>query len=236
MKALYDLTRDVASFNIFPWLVMAKAAGASEIVFNPAPKGTEKYPRDVLQRRYESIIKPAPALVGLPWSEGHEGERLPGKNFREFVAWLSEGNRFTPLRAPRHPGAKGFTVTLRQTARAPNRNSNREAWTLFAAETGAHVIPDYDDAPLSLAQRLDLYSGAEMNYFVTNGPAYLCWLAGLPCTIFVRQFEHYYHDAMGFLSGTQLPGSRPDQRHVWADDTLGHIRVAHRRFVQCTAA
>lgn len=236
MKALYDLTRDVASFNIFPWLVMAKAAGATEIVFTPAPKGTEKYPRDVLRRRYESIIKPAPALVGLPWSEGTEGERLKGKNFREFVAWLKDGHRFAPLRAPRHPGAKGFTVTLRQTARVPARNSNRPAWSQFAAETGARIIPDYDDVPLLLADRLDLYAGAEMNYFVTNGPAYLCWMAGLPCAIFVRQFEWYYLESMGVPTGSQLPGSRPDQRHVWADDTLDHIRAAHRRFVQRTAA
>ncbi len=69
---------------------------------------------------------------------------------------------------------------MRNTQRSPTRNSDEKTWREFAAEIGARVIPDYEDEPIHLHERMALYAGAEMNFFDTNGPIILCFMSEAP--------------------------------------------------------
>lgn len=185
MKALYSLTRHVAGFDFFNWMVLARADGAEEIVFDVRAPKVDKWARETVRRRYESILQPGPALAGLPWSEGIRGSNRWQAHCSGIVQFLAAGRNFRPLTSPRPP-ASGveYTVTLRRTERTPSRNSDEAVWRAFAAQIGAQVIEDYELAPIGLHERIALYAGARMNFFVTNGPGMLCMFTPYPAAIF----------------------------------------------------
>ena len=226
MRALYDLGKMIASFNFFEWLLLAQAAGAKKIVVNVSSPKTNKWEKETVRRRARSIILPGPALAGLPVEIGEEGVQpvsLPAS--AALVSHWKRGGKFRRLETVKPAGNERYTVTLRNTQRANGRNSDEDAWRVFADEIGARVIEDYDVVPIHLHQRMALYAGAEMNFFVSNGPAILCSFTEYPCMIFDC------HHARGSLKAAcigeweQYPWMLAGKQYaIWELATLENIR------------
>jgi hypothetical protein len=222
VKALYPLSRFIAGFDFFPWLVMQKAAGATEIVFDTRRPRTHKWPLETVMRRFESILWPGPALLGLPCSIGTEGAQLAPYHQSDLIRLVRAGLQVPRLRSVLPPGKERYTVTLRRTERGASRNSREPDWRAFADEIGARVIEDYDVEPIHLHQRMALYAGAEMNFFVTNGPVMLCFLSEYPAMGFDVQNSHMVKIGVPF--GEPYPWLLPQQRQIYEPDTLEVIR------------
>lgn len=220
MKARYPLSKKIAGFDFFPWLVLQPDAGYDEVVFDASNPKTDKFTMGEVHKRYESILKPGPALLGMKWSEGQEGQVTKGGQ-QALVDHCKAGGKFPRLKSVLPPGKERYTVTLRTTRRWPNRNS-REDWITFAKEIGARVIPDYDVEPMHLHERMALYAGAEMNFFVTNGPVMLCFLSEYPAMGFDVQNSPMI--PLGIPMGEPYPFLLPQHKQVYEPDTLPVIR------------
>jgi hypothetical protein len=224
MIARYDLQYELAGFDFYEWLPVAAANGAAEIVFGTKVYRESIWPVEVLRKRFETIIAPGPALLGLPCREGDDGERVGSSKLKDFVAFVRR-NPFPRLRSVRPPGSARYTVTLRhQVRKSPYRNSNVLAWRQFADEIGAVVIEDYDDKPILLHDRVALYAGAEMNFGVSCGPTFLCSITEYPCMIFNWVNQRKFHEKCGLRYGEQMPWFGKDQIAVWELDDLSTIR------------
>ena len=180
MKALYSLNSKIAGFDFFFWLAAQVRGGATEIVFDITHPNTKKWDRATVMRRFDSIVKPGPALAGLPYSFGREGYQLGAYGQRAFLKTFAAWETFPRLRSVLPPGNEQYTITLRNTERSPTRNSDEKTWREFAKEIGARVIPDYQDQTIHLHDRMALYAGADMNFFDTNGPIILCFMSEAP--------------------------------------------------------
>lgn len=225
MKALYSLSTKIACFDFYAWLVMQAAYGATEIVFDKANPKTAKWPRDVVLRRFESILWPGPLLLGLKCSIGTVGVQLAPYHQRDLIRLSRAGVQFPRLKSVLPPGKERYTVTLRNTGRSPDRNSNEAEWRKFAAEIGAHVIPDYDDYPIPLYERMALYAGAEMNFFCANGPSILCFLSEYPAMLFDAQNSTL--TSSGLPLGEKYPFCLPQHFMVYEPPTM---EAVHRHF------
>lgn len=221
-RALYRLSEQIAGFDFFTWLVLQKAAGFEEVVFDPINPKTDKFMRAEVARRYESILKPGPALAGMKMSEGSKGARASGGQ-QELVDYCRAGGLVPRLSSVLPPGSERYTATLRTTRRWPHRNSREEGWRIFAAEIGARVIEDYDVTPIHLHERMALYAGAEMNFFVTNGPVMLCFLSEYPAMSFDVQSSPM--TPLGIPMGEPYPFLMPDRHfQIYEPDELEVIR------------
>ena len=225
----YDLSRELISFDFYGWLVRVKSLGATEITFDTSPQLVTPWSPEVVRRRFESIIAPGPALLGLPSREGSDGERLGVGCSR--LGHLVKAAKLAPLPRLKSlwlPAHERYTVTLRQQKRkSPFRNSNEYAWRTFAEEIGAFVIEDYDVKPIHIYQRMAFYAGAEMNFGVSNGPMVMCSLSDYPCMVFANGRGSDQREVMrkyGMPYGTNAPWCGPEQFMLWDDDDLGTIR------------
>lgn len=238
MRALYDLGKYLTSFNFFEWLVQAEANGATQVVFDIRGIRGDKWPTDLARKRFYSICEPGPALIGLPHEVFDGSTQLPTRakdiatpGGKALVDFWKAGRRFKRLRSVRPPGPERYTVTLRRTQRSPPRNSDEPVWRDFALEIGACVLPDYDDAPIHLHERMALYAGAEMNFFVSNGPGILCSFTEYPCMLFNT---HHARESLlddGMADGEQYPWLLANQRAIWEEATPESLRrhFAHWR-------
>lgn len=224
MIARYDLQYELATFDFYNWLVMSAADGATEIVFGTKHYRDSIWPREILRKRFETIIAPGPALLGLPSREGDDGERRRTSKLKEFVTFCRE-RKFPRLRSVLPPGSARYTVTLRkQRRKSPFRNSNEAAWRIFAKEIGAVVIEDFDVRPISLHDRVALYAGAEMNFGVSCGPTFLCSLTEYPCMTFNHGSLRPFLEKIGLRFGEPMPWCGENQITVWERDDLNTIR------------
>ena len=224
MRALYDLARKIPSFDFFSWLVMAKALGASKIVIDASYPKTDKWPELQVMERVRSILLPGAALAGLPVVEGANGEDVAGARIEDLVQFMAVGRRIERLRTVLQPGMARYTVTLRKTQRAPGRDSNESAWRAFAADIGALTIEDYDARPIGLHERMALYAGAEMNFFVNSGPSHLCVLGGYPAMIFCGHVCTSLFRRCGLPVGGKWPWMTRGQYLIWEPDELPVLR------------
>lgn len=224
LRALYDVSLDIVGFDFFNWLVRAAGDGATSVVFRDTFVKTNKWPEATAKRRLRSILQPGPALVGLPASVGNEGRNLWSAHLGKLVRDVRAGKPIATLESVLPPGNAHYTVTLRNTQRAPLRNSNAPAWRAFAAEIGARVIEDYDDVPIGLHERMALYAGAEMNFFVCNGPMHLCSLSPYPLMCFAADKAIGAFENSGIAFGGQYPWMRENQRFIWEPDEPAVIR------------
>jgi hypothetical protein len=228
MIACYDLAVELLSFDFYGWLVARKAEGATEIVFDTSKFGPSIWPTEELYRRFDSIIAPGPALLGLPSREGKDGYRgTVGASRLNHLVAAARSSTLPRLRSVLAPRSARYTVTLRQqTRKSPYRNSNEMAWRQFAGEIGALVIEDYDVKPISLHERVALYAGAEMNFGVASGPMFLCTLTPYPCMSFAwgRGIQEVVLTKYGMPRGTNMPWCGSDQFTFWHSDELEIIR------------
>ena len=219
--ARYPLATELNGFDYFGWQAQVVQAGATEIVFDT--RGVADL------RRFHSIIQPGPNLIGLPSSVGTDGEVMASSRFRYLAEFARGCTTFKRLRSLLPPASWTYTVTLReQTTKTPERNSNLQAWTTFAAEIGALLIRDFDRERISLYQRMSIYAGARMNFFVASGPNVLCALSEYPCV----GFGWGWNWGNGFLekAGIRYQDNMPwcdvarNQFTVWENDDLDVIR------------
>ena len=231
MRALYDCGRYLTSFNVFEWLLQAEANGATKIVFDIRNIRGDKWPTEVSRARFWSICQPGPALIGLPCVVFDAGTIEPTRakdiavpGGKALVDFWQSGRRFKRLKSVRPPALARYTVTLRKTQRSPLRDSDEVVWREFAAEIGARVIEDYDVRPIHLHERMALYAGAEMNFFVSNGPGVLCSFTEYPCMLFntVHARGSLLGDGIG--DGEQYPWMLPNQRAIWELATPESLR------------
>jgi hypothetical protein len=148
--------------------------------------------------------------------------------------------------------SRPVVITLREAAHWSHRNSNCEAWFAFAEKLKTQGIPvifvrdtEKADEPLSanfmvekaastsVFVRAALYSRARCNLFVANGPAALCLFGTAPFLMFKPLIEgwcagtpEWWETRVGVNEGEQFPWSAPNQRIVWAPDTLETIEAA----------
>lgn len=231
VRALYHLSRYLTSFNFFEWLVQAQANGATRVVFDCRGMRGDKWPPAVARQRFESICLPGPALIGLPhevieaWEgRAHNARDMAKPGGAPLVAFLRAGRRFKRLRTVRPPGRERYTVTLRKTQRAPLRDSDEALWRAFAEDIGALVIPDYDVQPMHLHERMALYAGANMNFFVSNGPGVLCSFTEYPCMLFNTVHARGSLLEDGIADGAQYPWMLEHQRAIWEEATEESLR------------
>lgn len=187
----------------------------------------------------------AEGVVSFPYSPRPSVEhfRETGKLARyeasaEATAWARENFADRP-----------YVITLREAAYWPQRNSNIDAWLRFAETLDRRVIflrdtakahekiTAYETCPeasIDLNKRLALYRQAEMNFFVTNGPAGLAhYSADIPYLNFFKEAPGYHcydpewlKDYIGLEPFGQLPWATPRQRMIYADDTFENITEA----------
>lgn len=217
--ALYALRSKIAGFDFYPWLVMQRMGGADRVAFDTSEPNTRKFTEEEIARRYQSILKPGPALLGMESAEGASGVEYGPYMCTELIRMAKSGQPIPRLKSVLPPGKEKYTVTLRTTRRWPNRNSNDD-WLTFADEIGARVIPDYDIEPMGLHERMALYAGAEMNFFVTNGPIILCYLSEYPA----MGFDVNNSPPQGVERGGRYAFMLEQHQQIWEDATLPNIR------------
>lgn len=217
MKARYELRRHIAGFDFFIWQAMQQAAGATEVVFDLSEPRLKRWDLSTTMRRFESILWPGPKLAGLECSQGTAGGQLSGYTQPDLIRLVKAGLKVPRLRSVLPPGTEKYTITLRRDARLPNRDSNESAWRTFAREIGARIIEDYEVEPIHLHERMALYAGAEMNFFVTNGPVMLCFLSEYPAMGFDVQNSPPQQIEFGGQYPWLIPGLH---KQIWEPDDL----------------
>lgn len=224
MEARYDIAKEIAGHDFYSWLVVAKSKGADKIVFGiDNPKET-KWSKEVVLERFRSIMEPGPAMVGLKYRIGNGGEvNVASPHMMDLVKFCKSGGKIHRLKSVYSLAVERFTVTIRHEPRILEMNSNQEAWRKFAESIGATVFEDYNDMPLALNTKLAIYSQADMNFGVVNGPMHLLTLSEYPVTIFKANVSASNLAKHGIPTGSQLPWAKENQRMVWEDDSYDNL-------------
>ena len=205
-----------------------------------------------MMRMLPSVTSVQKNLVGpLTGSIGYGRYTVP---FENFLNSYREGIR--PLRPPyRVERDRHITMTLRESAHWPARNSHITQWVKAAYDLrkqGHRVVVVRDTckadealggletSPLAsrdLEARAILYRSAEVNLFISNGPAWFCLALDAP-TIILRPAT----DGAGRLSsrrvvidkyklGSGLPNAPAHQQLLWHDDSAENIVTAATKFL-----
>ncbi|MEQ8666533.1 MAG: hypothetical protein RIC16_12510 [Rhodospirillales bacterium] len=270
LNAVYDLGRWPPQFDLFTFLVQAKTLAVAQdrplnVVFQPAEDGgyvkMGKYSHDEANYRMYHICLPATILYGaspmvLPDRNAPlpEGDYLPtmGATHDGVIRVHRETGRLEKLRASKRglelvgEFTERFdrpivTITLRNTFRYENRNSDLTIWrevadklmpdfqTVFVPDT-ADAFKDLDFGhavfnigAVDLDSRLALYERAALNIFNHNGPAVLCQYGVSAFLNFGLRDEKYMTAAewasIGMPIDTQPPYLLDNQKLVWDPPT-----------------
>jgi len=230
MRACYNLSRHINGFDFYNWIQLAIRANATEIVFNIKKWRTVKWTERICRKRFNSIILPGPELFNLPHSFGDD----EGSNFDTamggVVLLAKKGWKPVKFKSILPPGNEKYTITIRSTQRESRRNSNEKDWRIFAEEIGAFIIEDYGSVKISLYERLALYAGAKMNFFVTNGPGLFCSYTDYPMMSFDLPKDEIClrHNHVKF--GEKLPWMGGNQHFIWEPDNLNNMRKNFEKF------
>ncbi len=229
MQAVYDLSRYPANFNFIEFLSAAKAYGATHIRFDDSKGYKSKFSPEITKGRVNNILIPACALAGMTYDFGPGKGIDPGYKLPVVFKAYQETGTIGRLVSVLPRGTAKYTVTIRDYDRYPDRNSDRNAWEKFAKEVGAVVIDEYYKKPISLHERMALYAGADMNYFVGNGPASLCLFSHYPFVMFMKtNYEELQQQGVPF--GGQVPWMVDRQHFVWEQDDYYQISKAHKAY------
>lgn len=233
---LYDMAVKPATFDIVPCLATGIARGARSVRFVLGKWMPKDYSQAQAEQRFKSIILPMPALFGLPCSigepEGTKYSHLTSSALMTYCDTKALGKITMPC------VDKGYvTITLRR-SRTSMRDSHDNEWRAFAKRLDRKVvfIPDYEQTPIGLHERMQLYAGAHMNFFVNNGPLTLCIYSDAPY-LSMRTIQGEgsgaaspkFMAAVGIKPGFQYPWARPNQRLSYLDDTADNIAAEYAK-------
>lgn len=268
MIACYDLARCPPTYDVVAFLAHAELArlraGEEHIDLHilPGPAGGFRmdslWPRTIEEREQmrDRVLAPLchmlPSVKVVSVDKQREGAYGYGRDqylisLPAILSALREGCR--PLRASPDM-AKGdyITLTLREAAHHPLRNSRVDEWiaaarilesskreviivrdTRRADEQIAGARVSYA-APRSIQERARLYAGAALNVGICNGPMWMSIFMGAP-TLMLRPTTHeaggcyddFFYKKCGLPRGSQLPSSPSNQRLCWEDDSRENI-------------
>ena len=253
MKFLYDLSQAPASWDFATWLAGADMHRrmrdeSLEVVLKPGERAGDVMSAADRARMLEHVMRPLVEMLGGTVEEGDEGQTHP--YIMSHVLRLHRLGGVRPdFLANAQPQERGYvTITLREAAYWPQRNSDWDAWSLFAmrleregerivwvrdtAKADVALPPKMQAAPTAskdVRARAALYAGAKVNYFVNNGPAMLCIMSGAPYRIFKPVCdapacsEDWWTRSVGVSPGYQFPWATTDQRIVWRDDDFNSL-------------
>ena len=234
--ALYDLSNRPASFDFVSFLATAATHGSKHVRF-VLNRGWKQKNYDDPEARFKSIVEPAVALWGMDYSVG-EREGIEYNHL--LVACLKTYQHFGRIAKMPYPCvAKDYvTITLRN---SPNRSLERDSkngeWRKFASRLNrkAIILRDYVEQPLDLEDRMKLYAGAHMNFFVINGPLTLCLHSEAPflCMRTIGGAKsgstspEQITRLTGIAQGFQYPWQNTRQRLSYLDDTCENIEAEY---------
>ena len=274
-RIYYDVFKMPISFDFAGALLGAEMARVREGAEGPlrvawylGPENDIKKALNTPEREqyFYGICKPLVRLIGAVEDQGAvDGRQAIECSFRPVIEGYLRGEPLPKLKAPKQysdtiaeflaesGGQAPVTITLREAAHSPHRNSNLPEWIKFAdwlKEQGESVIFLRDTAKAreeipdqctcyaaseNMLVRAALYEHAKANLFVSNGPATLAHFGDRPWLMFIEiQDDHWYRAGTtkgfehfaGIKVGSQLPWARDDQRIIWNRDTFEVIRDA----------
>lgn len=235
---LYDLSNRPASFDFVTCLSTAIGYGIKHVRF-VLDRGWKVKNYSNAPERFRSIVEPAVALFGLTYSIG---ERRGVELSHFFPACVDIYQRTGKIGKIITPCVRGdyVTVTMRNSRTKP-RNSKGREWDAFRERCDREciLIPDYEDRPISLEDRMKLYAGAYMNLMVINGPVTLCIHSDAPyiCMKTIGD-ENCFSTAPSFMKkigitpGFQFPWAKEHQLLSYLDDTAENIWTEYSRFTE----
>jgi hypothetical protein len=262
----YNMATDPNGYDFIVWLIAMEMRRVR--LGAPAPLkvgfwtefGKHRTPTDTLSMWLNNVFRPALPMIGAV----EDPAACRGRGTRHFtprviVEAAEEGEKVPLLRSViqsnQHPGS--VTITLRESGKWPQRNSDLVAWGLFAEyldRHGEHVVivrdtakadepfGDFTTSPQAsrdLDFRMALYENAKLNCFVSNGPATLAVHSKAPWMMFIPvedQGSTYYANTPEFwdryvgieMGVGQYPWSGPNQRIIWKKDRFENIVAAYR--------
>lgn len=235
--ALYDLGNRPASYDVMTCLSVATAHGAKHLrlVLNNGWK-PKNYNKKQAVERFISIVEPVAELFGLDYSVGDRRGIEYGHVLGSAIKAYKQLGRIGMI--PRACSPSNYvTITMRK-SRTPERDSNEEEWMKFASRLKMQsvIIPDWDEKPISMEQRWDLYANARMNFMVINGPITLCFHSEAPylCMKTIGGANSAITSptqmaAMGITPGFQFPWANHNQRLSYLPDTCENIEAEWSR-------
>jgi len=268
-QVLYDFNKDPVSFDFIPWLATAEMARRRENAAAPLNISFVAKPTRVMTPHdcepfIDNVIKPAAALFGAVENLVPQKVRHPFfTGLRDVGRAYDKGEEVPQIVVPQEAadamrdalqGRRPVTITLRESERHPQRNSNLDEWyrlAMWLCQRGEDVIFVRDtakaretiagfaicpEASTHLHTRAALYSQAKANLFVQNGPFALAVHTQVPWLLFADIGEHSVEEChqpgnwqMVMPTGEdgQLPWATHQQRIVYAPDTFESMSTAY---------
>jgi hypothetical protein len=268
-QVLYDFNKDPISFDFIPWLATAEMARRREGASAPLNVSFVAKPPSIMTPHdnnpfIDSVIRPAVTLFGAV--ENTESQKVRHPFFvglRDVGRAHANGEEVPQLVIPQEAaavmrtslqGRNPVTITLRESERHPQRNSNLDEWYKFAmwlCESGEDVvfvrdtamahetIPGFaicPEASTHLHTRAALYTQAKCNCFVANGPFALAIHTQVPWLLFASvgaddpeecHKPENWHMVMPTNGEGQLPWATARQRVIYEPDKFEAMRAAY---------
>lgn len=233
---LYDMGNRPASYDFVTCLATSIAMGCRHVRFVYGKWKPKNYTLEQAEERWSSIIKPAVGLFGLTYSIGERrGVEVNHMLYAAINAYKKTG-RIGKIPYP--CVSKDYvTLTLRK-SRNPERDSNEEESLKFAkrCDRKVIVIRDWDERPISLEDRMELYAGAYTNIMVINGPVTLCVHSDAPY-ICMRTIgceksgstSPSFSAKNGITPGFQFPWAKANQKMSYLTDTCENIEAEYSK-------
>lgn len=250
-SAIDDAARESRIYNILlPILTLFPTVEGYSVL----PRATDAYAmREYLSHVYPADMTPAAgAPIHTDYREANRTLCNVPQAVRPRASWQSH-RYVSQWLSTRAKGRKVVTITLRQYEFLPQRNSNLEAWSVFASELDSKgyfvvVVPDtataldarppefanvtmFPEAAFNVPLRVALYEQAYLNLATTGGPPVLMLLSDRVPFLFFKLLvpgvdlcsAEHLAD-VGFTINEDLGHMGPHQHLVWADDDLATIR------------
>lgn len=253
--AVYNVATGPASYDVIPWLIdremnrIEKSGEAPlKVAFWFGKNGRLGLDTPIRKGLFEGVMKPAVELIG-----GTIDERaIYGDTVELYTTKLVEerarkGQKVPKLKAPLlaverirqwlSPFPKPVSITLRESAEWPHRNSNILEWIKFADylavkgytpifvrdtnkafESPVSSYPECTQASLNLASRMALYELCLGNTFISNGPVNLALFSDVPwfMTMEIEADDSVYMPATRNFQRTMfLIDVEKGEQHTW---------------------